>query len=146
MRPQRYLALVLLAMLGLVTACGQAAPPPPFARYDAQSVIRALNDAGATIQNPIQDTTVGRDAPSTFSDRILFEVPRIAPEGGQILIFRTQGDLQAWVDYIDRLRGDQNTRRSVVYVYVKDNVMLQLSADLTNEEATLYRSAFEALN
>jgi hypothetical protein len=146
MKPQRYLALLLLATFGLLTACAPEAAPPPFARYDAQTVIQALNDAGATIQNPIQDMTVGRDAPATFSDRILFEVPRIAPEGGQLIIFRDQADLQAWNDYIDRLRNDPATRRSVIYVYIKDNALLQLSANLTNEESTRYRQAFEAMN
>ncbi|MCA9902806.1 MAG: hypothetical protein KC547_03025 [Anaerolineae bacterium] len=143
---KRYLVLLLLTMIGFVAACTQEPPPPPFERYEAQQVIDALNAAGATVQAPVQDLVVGRNAPSTFNNRIVFEIPRIAPDGGQILTFRTQADLQAWQDYITGLRNDPNTRRSVTYVFVKDNVMLQLNANLTNAEATQYQSALEAMN
>jgi hypothetical protein len=86
-----------------------------------------------------------RGAPSEFSDRYLFEVPRIAPLGGQVIVFASAQQLQAWQDYIERLRNDSTTRRDVVYVYVKDNVMVQLSASLTTAEANAYRDAVVAL-
>ncbi|MCC6616994.1 MAG: hypothetical protein IT320_26215 [Anaerolineae bacterium] len=145
---KRYPVLLILAMTSLLAAgCGaQEGATPPFDRYQAQQVVDALNAAGATVQNPVQNMTVGRNAPSTFNNRIIFEVPRIAPDGGQILTFRSAGDLQAWQDYITGLRNDPNTRRSVIYVYVKDNVLLQLNANLTNAEATQYGDALQAMN
>ena len=143
--PKRYLALWLIAILVLV-ACAPQATPPPFARFSSQQIIDGLNAAGATIQNPIQDTIVGRDAPVTFSERVVFQIPSITPEGGQVLIFRTAQDLQAWTDYITSLQASADTRRSVIYVYTNQNAMLKLSANLTNAEATRYRDAFLALS
>lgn len=145
---KRYPVLLILAMTSLFAAgCGQQqAAAPPFDRYQAQQVVDALNAAGATVQNPVQNMTVGRNAPSTFNNRIIFEVPRIAPDGGQVLTFRTSADMQAWQDYITGLRNDPDTRRSVIYVYTKDNVMIQLNANLTNAEATAYNDALQAMN
>jgi len=144
---KRYLVLLIMAMTSLFAAgCAQQAAAPSFDHYQAQQVVDALNAAGATVQNPVQNMTVGRNAPATFNNRIIFEIPRIAPDGGQILTFRTAGDMQAWEDYITSLRNDPDTRRSVIYVYTKDNVMLQLNANLTNEEATQYSAALQAMN
>ena len=144
---KRYLVLLIMAMTSLFAAgCAQQAAAPSFDHYQAQQVVDALNAAGATVQNPVQNMTVGRNAPATFNNRIIFEIPRIAPDGGQILTFRTAGDMQAWEDYITSLRNDPDTRRPVIYVYTKDNVMLQLNANLTNEEATQYSAALQAMN
>ncbi|MEP7294178.1 MAG: hypothetical protein ABI835_20490 [Chloroflexota bacterium] len=150
---QQYLSLVLLAIFALLgaSACSVLNPPPqptaiPFQRLSAEAVFNAFARAGLQMQNPEKNTDVqGRGAPTEFSDRYLFEIPRIAPAGGQVIVFANADQLQAWQDYIERLRGDSSTRRDVVYVYVKDNIMLQLSASLTNQEASAYRDALMAL-
>jgi hypothetical protein len=149
---KRYLFLLLLTMTVLATGCeslgiGQQPPTPvPFARYTAQDVIDAFSTAGLQVQNMQRDMAVGRGAPNTFSARYEFEVPRIAPGGGQILIFQQQEDLTAWQDYIAQLRADSATRRDVVYVYVKDNVLLQVNANLTTQEAIGFRDALEGMS
>jgi hypothetical protein len=51
-----------------------------------------------------------------------------------------------WQDYVAQLRADSTTRRDVVYVYVKNNVMLQVNANLTTEEANAFRDALEGMN
>jgi len=99
------------------------------------------------IQNPEKSMTVsGRGAPTGFSDRYIFEIPRIAPAGGQVIVFATPEQLQAWQHYIDTLSASADTHRDVVYTYVKENVMLQLSANLTSAEANGYRDAFMGLS
>lgn len=151
---QQYLPLVLFAILACFGAvgCSILNPPPeataiPFARHNAEAVFNAFARAGLQMQNPVKEMNVGaRGAPSEFSDRYLFELPRIAPLGGQIIVFATPQQLQAWQDYIERLRNDSSTRRDVVYVYVKDNVMVQLSASLTTAEANAYRDALMAMS
>lgn len=142
---QRYLAALLIAISALLTACAGEPPAPQFDQLTAQEVVDALEAAGAVVENPIADTIVGRDAPTTFSERIVFQIPRIAPEGGQIIIFRTPADLQAWQQYVETLRADADTRRSVVYVYVHQNALLQLNAGLLPDEAALYSSAFTSI-
>ena len=150
---QQYLPLVLFAILAFIGAAGCSIlnPPPeatpiPFALHNSEDVFNAFARAGLQMQNPVKEMNVGaRGAPGEFSDRYLFEIPRIAPLGGQIIIFATPQQLQAWQDYIERLRNDSSTRRDVVYVYVKDNVMVQLSASLTTAEANAYRDALMAM-
>jgi hypothetical protein len=150
---QQYLPLLLFAILAFFgsAGCSILNPPPaptaiPFALHTSEDVFNAFARAGLQMQNPTKEMNVGaRGAPSEFSDRYLFEVPRIAPLGGQVIVFASAQQLQAWQDYIERLRNDSTTRRDVVYVYVKDNVMVQLSASLTTAEANAYRDAVVAL-
>ena len=149
---KRYLFLLLLTMTVLATACeslGVGQPPAtaiPFARFNAQDVISAFSTAGLQVQGVQRDMAVGRGAPNTFSERYVFEIPRIAPAGGQILVFQQQSDLTAWQSYIAQLRADSATRRNVVYVYVKENVMLQVNADLTSQEANAFENALDGMS
>ena len=148
----QYRALMLLAIFAVcaMTACAILSPstptPIPFDRYSAQNVFDAFARAGLQIQNPEKNLVVtGRGAPGALEDRYLFEIPRIAPAGGQIIIFASADQLQAWQTYIDKLRASSDTRRDVVYTFVKDNVLLQLNPALTTAEANAYRDAFMAL-
>lgn len=149
---QQYLALILLAMLAVfgASACAILNPQEPtavpFERFGAQDVFNAFARASLEMQNPEKSMVVqGRGAPGEFSDRYLFEVPRIAPAGGQIIVFADAGQMQAWQAYIEKLHNDSDTRRDVVYTYFNANLMLQLNAMLTLQEANAYRDAFMGL-
>jgi hypothetical protein len=148
---KRYLLPALLATILLLNACSglspaaTVTPPPPFNLYTGQDVIDAFSQAGLPITSMVRDTIVGRDAPLTFNDRYVFTIERIAPGGGQILVFQSAESMQAWTDYIDQLRADSNTRRDVVYVFTNGNVMIQVNADLTPQEANQYRDALATL-
>jgi hypothetical protein len=152
---QRYLSLVLLAILAAlaVSGCsslgglfGPPTPTPiPFERYDAEDVFNAFARAGLQVGSPTQSMDVGRGAPVNFRSRYIFEVPRIAPNGGQIVVFSTPEQMAEWQTYIRRLDGDSTTHRNVIYTYWTANLMLQMSATLTNAEAAAYRDAFMAL-
>lgn len=150
---QQYRLFILIATAAFLTGCGANLPfvspqstPVPFVRFSAQDVLDTFSAAGLSVDNPVRQISAGRDDPGEFSDRYVFEIPRIAPAGGQIVVFDDPQDLAAWQAYIDRLRNDSATRRNVVYVYVNGNVMLQLNNALTANEATAYRQAFEGMN
>lgn len=160
MLSKRYLVLLLLAMnvlVSVLTGCASideaingprtpTATPEPFAFFTGQQVIDALRAAGLSVENPEEQAlTIGRDAPLTYNHRSIFEISRIAPDGGQILVFDDPAGLQAWQDYIARLSQDSSTRRDVVYTYVHRNILLQLNANLLPDEATRYRRALEAM-
>lgn len=148
---QQYRLFILIATAAFLTGCASLPftnPQPtsaPFVRFSAQDVFDAFADAGLSAENPERQISAGRDDPGEFSDRYVFEIPRIAPAGGQIVVFDDPQDLAAWEAYIERLRNDSTTRRGVVYVYVNGNVMLQLNNALTANEANAYRQAFEGM-
>ncbi|GEM_PF-603643 len=144
--------LLLILMSGCATleqiASGGATPTPtplPFDRFNGEEIFAAWQSMGLPLENIRVDMSVGRDAPLTFVQRYVFEIPRIAPGGGQVVIFNTPEDLQAWTDWITTLRNDPEQRRNVVYVYTNANALIQLNADLTNQEAAAYRTVFEGL-
>jgi hypothetical protein len=152
----RVLRAIAIAVIAIVVTSGIAAcssipglqptnTPIPFARFNAQQVFDAFAAAGLGFQNPVSDLQAGRGAPLTFNERYIFEIPRIAPLGGQVVIFRTPDDLQAWEEWIADLRNDPTTRRDVVYVYTNGNAMIQLNASLTNVEAGAFRDVFLGL-
>ena len=149
---RRYLVIWLLTITTLASGCaslgiGQpTATPIPFERYSAQDVFDAFSTAGLEAQNLQRDMVVGRGAPAHFKDRYVFEIPRIAPAGGQIIVFDRPEDLAEWQAYISELRADAGSRRDVVYVFVKDNILLQVNANLTTQEANAYENALMGLN
>jgi hypothetical protein len=138
---------MLLAIGLLLAGCGSQPTPTPFALYTADDVLNALTNAGVSVVSPERDMTAGRDAPSGFIDRYTFiiNIRDIAPNGGQLLVFDNAAAMDEWRQYIERLRGSSATRREVVYVYEKGNVMLQVNANLTNAEAEAYRDALMAM-
>ncbi len=137
--------LLLFVITLLISACGTAPTAVPFGTYSAQQVIDVFQAAGLDIQNVERVMQIGRDAPSTFSDRYIFGIPLIAPSGGQILVFNSDADMQAWRDYITSMRNDQQRRREVVYVYENANIMVQINANLPIDEANRFRDAVAAL-
>lgn len=152
---QRYLSLVLLAILSAlaVSGCsslgglfGPPTPTPiPFDRYSIEDVFNTFARAGLQVGNPTQSMDVGRGAPINFRSRYIFEVPRIAPGGGQVVVFSSPEQMAEWQAYINRLDSDSTTHRDVIYTYWTANLMLQMSASLTNAEAAAYRDAFMTL-
>ncbi|NWF69297.1 MAG: hypothetical protein HXY40_09430 [Chloroflexi bacterium] len=142
-----YRIVVCLGLALLLAACGGPAAPTatPFARYSAQNIIDAFQNAGLGLQNVERDMLVGRDAPGNFSDRYVFQIASIAPQGGQILVFNRDADMQAWRDYIAQLRNSTVTRRDVVYVYEYANIMIQLNSNLAPDVAARFAEILTTL-
>jgi hypothetical protein len=149
--PKQYLLSILLATTVVLSGCGGALPfgssptatPLPFALFTAQDVFDAFADLD--VQNVEQAQTPGRDDPAEFRERYLFEIASIAPLGGQVITFNTPEQLGAWQAYIESLRNQSATRRSVVYVYFKNNVMVQLNSALTVQQAAEFREALDEM-
>ncbi len=148
MRLKRYLVLCVLAMsLSVLAACGaqSAATPEPFAKYKAVDVLRALTAANLSVVSPQRSLAAAPGAPLSFNDRYTFTIPTVAPAGGQVMIFNTPDALKKWQDYISNQKANSDTRRNWLFVFTSKNVMLQVSPDLTNEEAEQYHQALENL-
>lgn len=149
--PKHYLLIIILAIAAALTGCESvqlfASEPTaePFARYSADDVIGAFSRAGLPVENVSRNMLMGRGAPSSFRDRYVFEIPRIAPLGGQFMIFDTPEGLGEWLAYVETLRANAATRRDVIYVYSYANVLLQVNANLLPEEANAFRAALSSL-
>ena len=109
----------------------------PFDALSAQDVFNAFARAGLEIQNPEKKMTCQR---ARRAERLQRPLPvrnsaHRARRGADHRLCHARINCRRGRHYIDKLRGNSDTRRDVVYIYVKDNVMLQLSANLTNAEA-----------
>lgn len=150
---RQYLFPLLLAILSFSVGCsaiesiGQPPPPTalPFNLFTAQQVLNALTAANVSIIEPTREMLVGRGAPGGFSDRYVFQIGKVAPFGGQVMTFATPEDLAEWESYVNQLKANSSTARDVSYVYVFHNVMLQVNANLTLNEAHAYRDALTAM-
>ncbi|MBK8021494.1 MAG: hypothetical protein IPK19_08695 [Chloroflexi bacterium] len=145
---KRYLVLLVIAIT--FAACEALNPQPtptpiPFDRFSVQDVFTAFARAGLPIGGLEQNLSITREGPTGLKDRWVFEIPRIAPAGGQVIVFDSQAQRAEWEAYIAELRNDDETRRDVVYTYFHENLMLQLNAGLTNQEAGVYRDALLGL-
>ncbi len=149
--PKHYLLVAILAIATLVAGCESIpllAPEPtavPFARFTAEDVVASFGQAGLQVDNVARDMLMGRGAPNSYSDRYVFEIPRVAPLGGQFLIFESPADMGEWLAFVETLRANRETRRDVIYVYPYANVILQVNANLLPEEANAFREALYTL-
>lgn len=149
--PKHYLLIIILAIAAALAGCESVqllSPEPtaaPFARYAADDVISAFSRAGLQVENVSRNMLMGRGAPSGFRDRYIFEIPRIAPLGGQFMIFDTPEAMSEWLAYVETLRANAQTRRDVIYVYPYANVLLQVNANLLLEEANAFRAALASM-
>lgn len=143
-------SVLLLTIAVLLAGCGIINPPAPtpqpYNKYTAQDVIRAFNAAGLSVINAQRDMLTGRDAPSSHSDRYTFEMEDLPiGSGGQILVFDSAEGQSEWQQWFDTLRSDPATRSSVIYVFSKDNIILQLNTALMPADANRYRDALNGM-
>ena len=83
-----------------------------------------------------------RGAPHTETERITFSLPDVFDGGvGQLLVFTDQAGLNAWVTYLYGL--DDQTRG---YVFIQQNVILQLDGGLSEATAADFNHALAALD
>lgn len=138
--------ITALLLIFVLAACGSLGGQPqptalPYNLYTAQDAINAFTAAGLDVIAPVREMQVQRGAPSTFVDRMTFQITGVAPGGGQILVFSTPEGMAEWQAYIERLRSDSATARDVSYVYTYGNIMIQVNANLIPRVAQAYRDA-----
>jgi hypothetical protein len=117
-----------------------ASVAPGFRRYTADQVIAALQAAGLSISDV---KAAPRDpnalAPDVAAETKTFAIASIAPRGGQVLSFNEPHDLQEMQAWFARFPD------LAPYVYIRDNVMVQLHTSLPQAEAERFKVALEAM-
>jgi hypothetical protein len=133
---KRYLWFVLLALL--LVACGGDE-----ARTPSMRVIDAFHayDLEAENARPMEPEDYG-PAPQVAVEGTRFFMPFLGGEqGGRVMSFATQEDLEQVKSYYENL-----DTLPPPWLFVKDNILVQLHGDLTEEEAAEYEAALNSVN
>ncbi|HVF00826.1 MAG TPA: hypothetical protein VNA27_05730 [Rubrobacteraceae bacterium] len=167
-----FLALLLFASLLLIAGCGaeeESSPPEedePTTTAPAETtqatttaettqatttastigpdeVIQAFQNAGLEVGEtyPVEaepgwyETLV----PKRYAQAVRFRIPSLGGDaGGRVFVFDSEGDLVATRNYYESLNPPV-----LPYVYVKDQVLLQITTDLPKAEADRYGAVLQ---
>ncbi len=127
---------LLVIALFLLAACGE---PDPLI-FSSYSVLHAFDAAGVSVT----DVRRGRldpsiPIPNSYVEHVDFLVPGLSNTGGQFFICVTKKDCDPIVDALKNLTG------SYIYQSGGGHVVLQLSGQLTSNEAAKFARAIKPL-
>ena len=135
--------LIVLLALGALVACGgpSATPTPAFPRHTAADVVGAFKSAGLPAEDvrPGTPWKQGDLWPNVATDRQVFTIPAVAPNGGVIQTFATAQDRDAMAAFYARFPD------LAPYVYPHGNILVQLNSGVAKADAEKYRAALESL-
>lgn len=131
--------LLLLAALWLV-GCGAS-----FQKWTSSQATEAFVAAGLEAENltPMTKDDYGM-APLVAVEGTRFFVPSICDDcGGRVMAFDSQEDLDAVKEYYVKL--GEGSALFFSWVFVKDNLLVQINGDLPEEQARQYEAALNSL-
>lgn len=140
----------LLAIVVTATPSGGSTPMPtsshPFMVWDTQQVVDAFMAAGLEVSNPRQMTTDDYGlVPMLATQGIRFFVPSVCSDcGGRIMSFTNEEDLIIVKDYYAQMARFGAVLFS--WVFIKDNILVQINGELPEETARMYEVALEGMN
>lgn len=120
-------------------------PTPQFQKWQSTNVVDAFLNAGLEAANPYPMTKDDFGAaPYVASEGTRFFIPSLCDDcGGRILSFETQDDLNITKAYYEEL--GKSSALFYSWVFVKDNILVQINGDLPEDQATQYKNALESL-
>jgi hypothetical protein len=123
----------------------EATATPAFQVLSIEQVVEAFRSAGLEVENP--HPMLREDfglVPYVAMEATRFLVPSICPDcGGRIFSFANVQDLELTKNYYDEL-GRQSAML-FSWVFVKDNILVQINGDLPETQAREYENALENL-
>ena len=131
--------LLICFLLVALVGCGGA----PAAQVTGQSVADAITAAGVVLGDiaPVPAESAGQ-VPNTFTDRIQFSIPEVAPKGGQVFVCADKAKCDAIVAYYEALAA---LAGPYLYQSGGGRVVAQLNSGLTPETAAKVEAAIKAL-
>jgi hypothetical protein len=127
---KRYLLAVLL--LVLLTSCAK--------QITGTDVVTSFKAAGLEAENPYAMTKDDYGAAPYVCTGTRFFVPSIgADNGGRIFICENAEDRDALANYYNEL--GRSSALFFSWVFIKDNVLVQINGDLPEETARKYEAA-----
>lgn len=128
-----------------VTPTITPSPTPVFAKWNVQQAQDAIIAAGLEFSNPtIMTKNDYGPAPMSATEAIHFLVPSICSDcGGRLYSFANSDDLSLMEHYYTELG-----RQSALFfswVFIKDNILIQINGDLSEEQARKYEKVLSDL-
>ena len=129
----------------LVVVTTTPVPTPVFEIWTADQVVEAFKSSGLEAENPVVMTKEDYGiAPMGAKVGLHFSIPSLCPTcGGRILAFDNQGNLDISRTYYETL-GKQSAA-FFSWVFVKDNILVQINGDLPEEQARKYEQTLQEL-
>jgi len=132
--------LIFCFTLGL-TACAA----PKWDKWTSEQGLNALRSARLEVENARLIVTGDYGlAPMRAKEGRRFFLPSLCADcGGRILSFTKQSDLQAMKSFYE----DQAKQSAAFFswVFVKDNLLLQINGELSKQKADAYNAALQAI-
>lgn len=119
-------------------------PTPPFQRWGARHIIRAIQAANLESKDahPLTAEEYGA-IPALAVEGMRFSTPSLCPDcGGLVLSFDNLNDLEATKAYFI----ETNHSATPAWVFVKDNILLQLSGQIPEAQALEYGTILVGFN
>jgi len=120
-------------------------PTPVFSVWGGEDVQAAILSAGLEYSDPreMKPEDFGM-APMVADEAVRFLIPSLCADcGGRTFILSSQADLDSLAEYYNEL--SKASAMFFSWVFVKDNILIQLNGTLPEETAQKYQSALESM-
>lgn len=135
--------LIPILLLGVffLISCGGSS----FQKWSSQQAVEVLQGAGLEVENP---TPMTKDdyglAPMIATEATRFFIPSLCDDcGGRVFAFENADDLEAMQTYYEKLA--EGSAIFFSWVFVKDNILVQINGDMPEEQARQYETALANL-
>lgn len=127
------------------TPTPEATATPSFAHWNTQPAADAILAAGLEFVDPRPMTKDDYGfAPMNAQEAVRFLIPSICSDcGGRLYSFSSQADLDLMKSYYDELGKQSAIMFS--WLFVKDNLLIQINGDLPEDQALKYQAALDNL-
>jgi hypothetical protein len=137
--------IVEVVVTATSTPAPTATPKPAFQKYGSADVIQAFRAAGLEIG---ETSTMGPQdygaAPMTAVEGTRFLIPSLGEDkGGRVLSFSSSADIEPVRAYYTEL--GKASALFFSWVFVNDNILVQINGNLPEEQARQYEAALGAL-
>jgi hypothetical protein len=127
------------------TSTPQATATPTCAKWSVDQAVKAIQGAGLEFTDPRPMTKDDYGlAPMSAKEAVHFLVPSVCSDcGGRLYSFSSQDDLNRMKEYYDKL--GQASAMFFSWVFVKDNILIQINGDMIENQARKYEAALNDL-
>jgi hypothetical protein len=128
--------LLIGAVISLPTACSSKV-------LTAQGVIDKFITAGLNVGDVhVEERVPESPLPNSYTERLAFSIPEVAPKGGQVFTCETKKNCDALYAYFDILKG---LAGPYLYQSLNGKVVVQLNSGLSPETASKFEDVVNSL-